>query len=165
METEREKLERIVEQATKIQVMELEFLSADSEGNAIEGSEHIMMAIYNLENISDEEVEKLLANGSYKYDTRILITDPDRLASLFPHRGETKKIGTVETFWRPRDYMGDFVNCECSHCGFVIRAVQAVEFGSSSTDYADVKYQFCPKCGNRMAHKSGITITPKSKEK
>ena len=155
-EKEKEKQAQIGRQAMNIQVMELVFKRTDSYWKPIEGLERTVMALYNLENISADEVEDLARSGMYEYDDRILLTDPERLRRIFPHRGESKQADESNVYWKPRTNANDFANCECSGCGFILPAEQAVKFGSSSTDYKDVIYRFCPKCGSIMSHKSKI---------
>lgn len=150
--TDMEKQARIGRQAMNIQVRELVFQSVNSDGKPIEGTERTVSLIYNLENISTKEVDELVDNGMYVFDDRIIKTDPVRLAHIFPHRGEAKRMGGV-SYWKSRAYANDMTNCECSSCGFTLPAYMAVEYGSSSTEYAGVAYRFCPKCGAVMSHK------------
>lgn len=150
---EKEKMMRIARQAMNIKVMELEFMRPDSDGKPISGSEYRMAVIYNLENISDKEVENRLHNGMYAYDTRILLTDPERLAHIFPHRGESKRTNSIGTYWKSRIGANDRKNCECSNCGFIVPLYEAIKFSEETKDYMDVRYRFCPNCGAIMLPK------------
>jgi hypothetical protein len=53
-------------------------------------------------------------------------------------------------FWRHRGAHNDFIWCECSNCSFRVENYKAVVMNGSDTDYADVKYRFCPMCGKEM---------------
>ena len=64
------------------------------------------------------------------------------------YRAEIK--ASNHAFWRHRGANNDFIWCECSNCGFRVEAYHAVKLGTSSTDYVDVKYKFCPICGKEM---------------
>lgn len=142
-----ERLERIARQAMNIQVMEMEYMEADDNGRPIQGSEYIVTAIYNLENISAEEVRELAVNGMIRQDDRVVMTDPVRFAHIFPHRGESKR-DVVPVYWKSRGYAGDDVNVECSMCGFTVPANEAKAHQSGSGSLT--KYRFCPNCGARM---------------
>lgn len=146
----REDEERIAMQAKNIQVIEAEFLSSDSDGNPIPGTEHIATIIYNLENISEEEVCQLMYNDRFRFDSRILVTDPDRLAHIFPHRGEIKSDKDFIAYWKSREDKEDRLNCECSSCGFIVPVRDAMEFNYGTKDWTILKYCFCPKCGEKM---------------
>ncbi len=142
---ERERLEQAGRQAMNIQWMDAVFMAADS-------TEYTAAVLYNLEKISKKEVETLLNNYGYIDDHRILVIDLETAGNIFPHRGELKRGGGM-AYWKPRVYMNDFINCECSCCGFILPVHEAVQIGSSSTDYKGVKYRFCPKCGSVMDYK------------
>ena len=67
------------------------------------------------------------------------------------YRGEKNQKPTDSfAYWRHRGANNDFIWCECSNCGFRVEAYYAVKLGTSSTDYVDVKYKFCPICGKEM---------------
>lgn len=80
-----ERLEEIVRQAMNIQIKEVTLQSIDSDGKPIEGTEQTVMLIFNLENISFEEVDELIHNGGYEIDSRILLADPEQVHNIFPH--------------------------------------------------------------------------------
>ena len=64
-----------------------------------------------------------------------------------------KELGikpTVTARWKHRAEHNDFLWAECSNCGFRVEAYKAVKAGKSSTDYTEVKYNFCPNCGKPM---------------
>lgn len=149
---DKDKLERIARQAMNIQIMEAEFQSANSDGEPIEGTERIVCLLYNLENISTKEVEDAMMNGRYMFDDRILMADPARAAKLFPHRGEARRNGLLNSYWRSLGSEGDHIHCECSNCKYTTEAINAVEIGSSSDEYVGVRWNFCPRCGQPMSH-------------
>lgn len=61
-----------------------------------------------------------------------------------------------EAFWVQYSD-NDFVHVKCDRCGFMTENIKAVETGVSSTDYKDVKWNFCPKCGARMGvHRKNV---------
>ena len=66
------------------------------------------------------------------------------------YRGESKKKDSDYAYWEHRAKYNDYLWVECSHCGFRIENYKAVKCGSSSTDYVDVNYKFCPMCGKEM---------------
>lgn len=143
------KLEKIGRQAMNIQMWEAEFKNADSDGNPIDGTEHLKMFLYNLEKISAKEMEKALLDGSYEFDTRIMEVDPERARNIFPHAGESKKdFGPV--YWE--HVKGNITKCRCSACGMQVNVDEAVERSFTNLDeYKSVKYRFCPKCGSVMS--------------
>lgn len=141
MEEQQQKLATIGRQAMNIQIIQALYDSKDG-----------IAVIYNLENITRDEVKQLLLTGKYIHDSRILLTDPEKAANVFPHQGEAKKKG-IKAYWKSCKHRNDFVHCECSKCGFTIEANRAIKYGSHSTDYIDVKYRFCPECGSPMTHK------------
>ena len=53
--------------------------------------------------------------------------------------------------WKNRAEHNDYIWCECSECGFREEAWKTVKTGTSSSDYVDVKWHFCPKCGAIMS--------------
>ena len=63
---------------------------------------------------------------------------------------------SVEAFWI-QSSDNDFIHVKCDRCGFMTENIKAVETGVSSTDYKDVKWNFCPKCGARMGvHRKNV---------
>lgn len=88
LRSRKEKLTSIGQHALNIRIIEIALLSSDSEGKPIEGTEHMIDIIFNQEIISEEEVEKLIKNGMYSFDDRLILTDPVRMANLFPHYAE-----------------------------------------------------------------------------
>lgn len=142
------KLEKIGRQAMNIQMIEAVFKAVDSDGEPIEGTDRPTVFLYNLEKITAAEVEKVLNDGSYMFDTRILEADPERVANIFPHAGESKKeFGPV--YWKPVD--GDITKCCCTACNTTVNADDAVERDFENlSHYKGIKYRFCPKCGSVM---------------
>lgn len=149
---ERQKLEQIGRQAMNIQMVEAVIKTVDSDGNPVDDTGHAVAFIYNLEKISREEVESLLHSGDYAFDSRILQMDMETARNIFPHRGEAKKNG-ITAYWKPCANTNDFINCECSNCGCKVPAIDAVQFGQTSSDYVGIIYRFCPRCGSPMACK------------
>lgn len=136
------KLEKIGRQAMNIQMIEAVFKQVDSDGVPIDGTERPRMFLYNLEKISAEEVEKVLGHGDYMFETRILEADPERVANIFPHAGESsKEFGPA--YWEP--IPGNGARCRCSACSMEVGAKDAVDH------VLGIKYRFCPKCGSVMA--------------
>ena len=151
---ERQKLLKVVQQAMNIQIMEMSFQMANSDGDPIEGTDRIVSALYNRETISDEEVKQVAKHGGLAFDERIIVTDPIRIGHVFPHRGELGS-STPHAYWKPLDLWGERFKCQCSECGFVADAEDAVERGNGPHDYVGVKYRYCPGCGLAMSHKKG----------
>lgn len=65
MLSELEKQAKVGRQAMNIQIMELMFQSADSDGRPIDEPGYMKMALYNLETVSAEEVEEIMKTGTY----------------------------------------------------------------------------------------------------
>ena len=82
-------LERVGREAMSIRMIEVFFKTADSSGEPIDGTERTLVLLYNTERISTEEVKKAMDDDSYLYDPRIIVTDPIRVANLFPHMQST----------------------------------------------------------------------------
>lgn len=152
MDNMEDKLQQVGRWAMNIEYIGAEFKSVDSDGKPIDGTNHEVVFLYNRENISREEVIRLLSNDSYTNDTRLIMTDPERFEHLFPHRGESRR-NNLYAYWKPRTYANDSVYCECSKCRFKIPAVEAVKIRDCLPDYTDVRYHFCPNCGSAMSHK------------
>lgn len=152
------KLERIGRQAMNIQIMEAEFKAANSDGKPVDGTEHIKVFVCNLENISMEEVEQAIKDGSYAGDARILVTDPEHMRNIFPHAGESDK-GPDTVYWKPVD--ADLTKCSCSACGFTadiddaMKCVHGNFCNGNNRMYTGVKYRFCPHCGAYMSARKG----------
>ncbi len=145
------KFEKIGRQAMNIQVIEATFAAANSDGEAIEGTERLTAFVYNLEKITPEEVEKALNDGDYMYDTRILEADPERLANIFPHRGESK-IDCPPAYWNPINAY----HCRCSVCGCRVHITDAIGQKEYNPDLPPY-YRYCPRCGSTMGKKGDQT--------
>ena len=63
MLSELEKQAKVGRQAMNIQIMELMFQSADSDGRPIDEPGYMKMALYNLETVSTEEVGEIMKAG------------------------------------------------------------------------------------------------------
>lgn len=162
-DTNMEKLAKIARQAMNIQIMEAEFCAVNSDDEPVTGTKNVKVIVYNLENISAEEVEEKMRNGTYEFDSRILITDPDTIKHIFPHRGESKRTGSVGAYWKHMGDKNDYIHCTCSDCGYMTEALRAVEIGRESTNYTGVKWRFCPNCGAPMSHTNQSEAIPKDK--
>lgn len=147
MLSELEKQAKVGRQAMNIQIMELMFQSADSDGRPIDEPGYMKMALYNLETISAEEVEEIMKAGTYDQDPRIIMVWPDEITNVFPHRGESKN-SVPASYWK-RDQQQPLY-CSCSACGLKVRVVDALEW--SPHGYTGIKYRFCPRCGSVMEH-------------
>ena len=56
--------------------------------------------------------------------------------------------------WKNMAEHNDHLHCKCSICGFTTENYQAIKnWGISSDDYLEYKWNFCPKCGTRMRKK------------
>lgn len=55
-----------------------------------------------------------------------------------------------EAYWQHRGAHNDYIWAECSNCGFREENWKVVKLGKSDTDYVDVKWSYCPKCGAKM---------------
>lgn len=71
-----------------------------------------------------------------------------------------KEQSTVEAVpvvygeWKNMAEHNDHLHCKCSICGFTTENYQAIKnWGISSDDYLEYKWNFCPKCGTRMRKK------------
>lgn len=146
---ERKKMERIARQATNIKLMELSISEgySNSDGESFFDSSISAMAIYNVENISTEEVLKKIENGTYAADDRILITDMGRAYHIFPHARD-KKTGT---YWKLLNKMPIEDRCKCSNCGFTLPRHEVTKFDMDTGDYDKLRYRFCPNCGAVMS--------------
>ena len=69
-------LERCVKMDTYIQRIDFTTCAADSDGNLIEETEREISVIYNTQIISEKEVKKLIKNGMYEYNDKIITTIP-----------------------------------------------------------------------------------------
>ena len=58
-----------------------------------------------------------------------------------------------EAYWKHRGAHNDYIWAECSNCGFREENWKVVKLGKSDTDYVDVKWSYCPKCGSIMDRK------------
>lgn len=147
MMSELEKQAKVGRQAMNIQIMELMFQSADSDGRPVDEHGYMKMALYNLETVSAEEVEEIMKTGTYDQDPRIIMAWPDEIANVFPHRGESKNSVSTSHWKYDRQQP---LYCSCSVCGLKVRAVDALECGPHG--YTGIKYRFCPGCGSVMGH-------------
>lgn len=145
MLSELEKQAKVGRQAMNIQIMELMFQSADSDGRPIDESGYMKMALYNLETVSAEEVEEIMKTGTYDQDPRIIMAWPDEIANVFPHRGESKNSISASHWKYDRQQP---LYCSCSVCGLKVRVTDALECGPHG--YTGIKYRFCPGCGSVM---------------
>lgn len=146
-----ERLAKVGRQALSIQIIELEYQGRASNGEPIPGDIYTKAAIYNTENISDREVEDAAKTGTINHNSHIIMTDMERAFNVFPHIGEYRKGGGPHAYWKPRGEKNDFIHCECSACGAMFPAHDAIaRHGRASTDYLEVSYRFCPRCGSVM---------------
>ena len=56
----------------------------------------------------------------------------------------------VSAKWKNRAEYNDFLWAERSNCGFRVENYKAVNTGTSSSDYVEAIYKFCPMCGKPM---------------
>lgn len=149
-----EKLTQIGRHAANIQLAEITFKTADSDGNPVEGTEHSALFIYNREIITEDEFNAKMQDGSYIYDGRIaqIKTDMKHINAIFPHAFD-KNSDSLNAYWRSCKYENDMLHCECSNCGYMADNYDAVKTGGTSTEYVGVKWHFCPRCGAHMSYK------------
>lgn len=69
-------LERCVKMDTYIQRIDFTTCAADSDGNLIDETEKEVSVIYNTQIICEKEVERLINNGMYEYNDKIITTIP-----------------------------------------------------------------------------------------
>lgn len=65
------------------------------------------------------------------------------------YKGDSKPPCEV-AYWRHRGAHNDYIWAECSNCGFREENWKVVKLGKSDTDYVEVKWNYCPKCGKEM---------------
>lgn len=82
-----ELLERCVKTDIFIRRVDFEVCVANSDNEPIKGTEHEISVIYNTQIIPEREVEKLINNGMYEYDKRLIITIPER-ANILSLKGK-----------------------------------------------------------------------------
>lgn len=145
-QTENEKFIRIGRQAMNIQGNEVVSASVDSDGRRISGTEHSYMFIYNLENITAQEVEQKVHDGTYGFDSRILVSSMEQFKHIFPHAGEAKRQD-ASPYWKQA---GNRTERACSVCGFIVATHDALEFDETTGNYTKIRYRFCPHCGAFM---------------
>lgn len=90
-----EQKDRYIKQASNIRISEvlLEKQLKSSDGDVIDSEEMHLAAIYNLETISTEEVERLVKTEEGRRDPRFLLADYEVVKNIFPHMGEREKDG------------------------------------------------------------------------
>lgn len=153
-EMELVKQAKVGRQALNIQCADLyiEKTSLDGKYNtSVERSKPVAVVIFNLETISNKEVDMLIKNGLYTEDSRILLASPEQFENIFPHRGESKQSIEPSHYWKPHGP----ADCECSCCRFLVPAKDAVERDYNDLSiYKKVKYRYCPNCGAIMRLKA-----------
>lgn len=150
-EMEMAKQARVGRQALNIQCADLYIEKANLDNGSIEKSKPVAVAIFNLETISNKEVDKLIKFGLYTEDSRILLASPEQFENIFPHRGESKQSIEPSHYWKPHGP----ADCECSCCRFLVPAKDAVERDYNDLSiYKKVKYRYCPNCGAIMRLKA-----------
>jgi putative transcriptional regulator len=73
-----ELLERCVKLDTYIKRIDFELCYSDSDDEPVKGTNHEVSVIYNTDIIKEEELEKIINNGMYEYDNRIIVTTPKK---------------------------------------------------------------------------------------
>jgi hypothetical protein len=65
-------------------VMRIDFETgiANSDGELVNGTERAISILFNRTVITDDEVQELINNGMYEYDSRIIVTTPTRADNL-----------------------------------------------------------------------------------
>lgn len=65
-------------------VMRIDFETgiANSDGKLVSGTERDVTILFNKTVITGEEVQELINNGMYEYDSRIIITTPTQADNL-----------------------------------------------------------------------------------
>ena len=91
--------------------------------------------------VSQEEYDNL------KYQFDVLDAELTRLENA----GAT--IAQADGYWNTREAHNDYLWVECSECGYRVENYVAVKTGVSSTDIVEVRWHFCPKCGNHKVLK------------
>lgn len=61
---------------------DFEVCMTDSDGEKIRGTESMVSMLYNKNNISEEELDGLIKNGMYQYNSRVIVTTPDRADNM-----------------------------------------------------------------------------------
>lgn len=85
LQTLKDRLEHANRDKGAIHGIKFSTVCADSDNKPVPGTERESYMIYNVENITDEEAEKLLHNMySPNLDDRVIVIRPDQAKSLFP---------------------------------------------------------------------------------
>ena len=65
-------------------VKRIDFVSgcANSDGKLVKGTERAVTILFNQTVITSKEVRKLIDNGMYEYDERIIVTTPTQADNL-----------------------------------------------------------------------------------
>lgn len=98
-----------------------------------------------LEWLDTQPEAKVVSQAEYdnlKYQFDIIDAELSRL--------EEKDSATMnpDGYWKTRQAYNDYLWVECSNCGFRVENYNAVKTGVSSTDIVEIRWHFCPKCGN-----------------
>lgn len=70
-------LEKSVKTNVYIRRVDFEVCVANSDGEPIRGTERMVSVIYNTQITPAKEVEKLINNGMYEHDERLIVTIPE----------------------------------------------------------------------------------------
>lgn len=142
--------------AKRIKILYITRAVTDTDGKPIEGTKSKKAVVWNEDVISAHEVEDLIKQDALEFDDRVLLIEPGQVPKIFPHHNAQTLTDNCLPYWKPCSDRHDYIHCECSRCGLMLEAVEAVHIGDSSDDYTGVKYKWCPNCGAYMGYRKEV---------
>ena len=103
-----------------------------------------------LEWLDSQPEAKVVSQAEYdnlKYQFDVLDAELSRLEE------KDNAVSFPDGYWNTREAHNDYLWVECSECGYRVENYVAVKTGISSTDIVEVRWHFCPKCGNHKVVK------------